>query len=126
MSRKALRIVFLSAWLVATGAVWDVVQLVAWGGMFAQRLETMTVIEAARQTFLPEEKCNLCLAVEDGKRSRDEAAGIGGDSAGKAPLVIPASVRVAVTPPAGVSTLHLEPGLAGARREAPPLPPPRV
>lgn len=127
MSRKTLHVIFLSAWLVATGGVWDLVQVAAWGGMFAQRLENMTVLEAARQTFLPDQKCNLCLAVEDGKRTQEESAGVaGGEFSSKAPIVIQSTGRVAVNPPDGVSTMRVEPGHASYRRETPPLPPPRA
>ena len=73
MNRKFLHILFLSAWLVATGGIWDLVQVAAWTGMITTRLETMSVGEAVQQTFLPDAKCNLCLAVEDGKRAQDES-----------------------------------------------------
>jgi hypothetical protein len=127
MSARLLRILFLSAWLVATGGVWDLVQVVAWGNMFSSRLATMSVREAAQQTFLPEAKCNLCLAVEDGKRAQDESAGAtGGDISSKTPIVFNAVVPFSVNPPGGVSRVWVEPGYASYRREVPPCPPPRT
>lgn len=127
MSRKFLHLTFLSAWLLASGGVWDIVQVVAWGRMFSHRLDTLPALEAARQTFLPGEKCNLCLAVEDGKKAQGESAGAAGtDFSSKVPLVIPAVTCVRVNPPDGVSRVRLEAGYARSWREVPPLPPPRV
>lgn len=127
MNRKSLHILFLSAWLIATGGIWDLVQVVAWTGMVSTRLDTMSVQEAVQQTFLPEAKCNLCLAVEDGKKAQDESkAATGGDVSSKTPIVFNAPARIAVTPPEGVSRLRLEPGYASYRRDVPPSPPPRA
>ncbi|MEJ1972192.1 MAG: hypothetical protein WDM96_06890 [Lacunisphaera sp.] len=127
MSRKSLHLLFLSAWLVASGGLWDLVQVAAWTGMFATRLETMPVLAAAQQTFQPEEKCHLCRAVEDGKRAQDKSAGtIGGDFSSKAPIIFQALARLSVIPSPAVATVRVKSGFACYRRETPPLPPPRV
>jgi hypothetical protein len=127
MNRRSLHILFLSAWLIATGGIWDLVQVAAWAGMFTSRVQTMSVGEAARQVFLPDAKCNLCLVVEDGKRAQDESKGAtGGDFSSKTPIVFNAPARIKVRPPEGVSRMRLEPGYASYRRDVPPLPPPRA
>ena len=127
MSARLLRILFLSGWLVATGGVWDLVQVLAWGNMFSTRLATMSVREAARQTFLPETKCHLCLVVEGGKRAQDESAGAtGGDISAKTPIVFNSPAQFSVIPPGGVSRVRVKAGYASYRRDVPPCPPPRA
>lgn len=126
MRLRFLHIFFLSAWLVATGGLWDLVQVGAWANMFSNNLTTMTVGEAARQTFLPEGKCRLCLAVEDGKREQDDSPGLASSELSKTVIVFQSQGRVTVVPPDGVTTMRIEADYASYRREVPPLPPPRA
>ena len=53
----------LFAWLCANGSVWDVVQVVAWGKMFASYAQTLSVRQSVRETMDPNKPCSLCLAV---------------------------------------------------------------
>jgi hypothetical protein len=57
----------LLAWLCANGALLDLVQVFAWGRMFAGYTETMNVAAALRATFDPQKPCDLCLHVADAK-----------------------------------------------------------
>ena len=53
----------LFAWLCANGSVWDVVQVVAWGKMFAGYAQTLSFGQSVRETMDPDKPCRLCLAV---------------------------------------------------------------
>ena len=125
MRSKLPRILLLSAWLVATGGVWDLVQVVAWVRMFSLQVSTVSVIEAAKNTFSPEKKCKMCLQVERGKRAQDENGGAFTDLVSKAPVAFQSVGRIVVSPPAAVSARWSETGFACFRREVPPVPPPR-
>ena len=125
MRHKLPRILLLSAWLVATGGLRDLVQVVAWVRMFSSEIASASVLEAAKDTFSAEKKCKLCLLVERGKRAHDETSGTFTGMTSKAPVVFPSVARIIVGPPAGVSAWWRESGFACFRREVPPVPPPR-
>lgn len=55
------------AWLCANGAVWDVVQVVAWGRMFSVNTGSMDLSTALRETFNPKRACALCVGVYQAK-----------------------------------------------------------
>jgi hypothetical protein len=57
----------LLAWICANGAIWDVVQVVAWTRMFAEHARELPVGEALRETFDPAKPCAICLAVAKAK-----------------------------------------------------------
>ena len=50
----------LLAWLCANGAVWNVVQLVAWAKMFHDNSQVMPATEALDVTFNGSKPCALC------------------------------------------------------------------
>ncbi len=58
----------LTAWLLATGSQWDVVQVIAWGRMFTGYVRTMSVGQALEQTFDADKPCALCCAVSRAKQ----------------------------------------------------------
>lgn len=125
MPARSQLITLLVAWLLATGVQWDAIQVFGWGRMIVTSARTETLLAAVRQTFSPGEMCGVCCAVQDAKREQQDqaAAGMGGD---KAPLVLQgvASVSVSVPPPQGTVPQDALP--CHARREAPPVPPPRA
>lgn len=51
------------AWACAQGAIWDVVQMVAWARMFANNAQTMPVATALATTFDGSRPCELCTGV---------------------------------------------------------------
>jgi hypothetical protein len=55
------------AWLCANGAVWDAVQVVAWGRMFSANAGSMDLSTALRETFNPKKACALCVGVHQAK-----------------------------------------------------------
>lgn len=126
MRQKLPRILLLSAWLFATGGVWDVVQVVAWARMFTLEVSSVSALEAAANTFSPEKKCRLCRQVERAKSAQDDTAGAASVMVGKAPIVFQAVARIVVSAPDSAPAWRNEPSAPCSRREVPPVPPPRV
>ncbi len=125
--RRLLSTVALGfAWLCANGAIWDVAQVVAWGRMFANYSETMSMGAALAETLDPAKPCPLCLSVAAAKgKSRSEASLPGGQrDVTKIVLTLQWNEPPVFSPP------RREWGpVAGAtgllRRERVPVPPPR-
>jgi hypothetical protein len=116
----------LLAWLCANGAVWNVVQVVAWAKMFRDYSEVMPAHEALRVTFTGDacELCHVVQAAQDTAREQlPQDAALGGSDR----LLL----ALATTPPVVISAPDFAwPGLvdeAGRlRNDAVPVPPPRV
>ncbi len=72
MRRKLSIGCLLLAWLCANGALLDMVQVVAWGRMFAGYNETMSVGAALRETFDPNKPCELCVGVAEAKETAQQ------------------------------------------------------
>lgn len=131
--RRFSTVVVLFAWLLASGAQWDVLQGFAWGRMIATYSRTMPLDEAVRLTFTPDNLCEVCEFVADSRtRATDTTANgeapAAGDSLAKAkhPLA---------TPPAYVFVFASLPEPEWPRevfsvddhaRSAPPTEPPRA
>jgi hypothetical protein len=62
--RRAVAVASLGfAWLCATGLLWDVMQAVAWGRMFARYARTESAAVALADTLDAGRPCKLCRAV---------------------------------------------------------------
>jgi hypothetical protein len=118
----------LLAWLCANGALWNVVQVVAWAKMLHDYSQVMPAAEAVKITFDGSAPCALCKI---SRHARDAAreqmprdAAPGADEA-KILLLSESIPAVIVTAPD-----FPWPGVADAasstRTEAVPVPPPRV
>ncbi len=118
----------LLAWLCANGAVWNVVQVVAWAKMFHDYSQVMPVAEALELTFDGSAPCDMCTIAQDGQDAtrsqlpRDAALGGGAEKI----LLIADSVPTHewVAPDSVWPGLAHETGLL--RTETVPVPPPRV
>ena len=118
----------LFAWLCANGALWNVVQVVAWAKMFHDYSATMPTAEALELTFDASKPCKLCCiaksAEETARKQLPREAVLGG---GVEKLLLIAECTPAVVVPVpdfnwpGVTD---DTGLI--RKEAVPVPPPRV
>ncbi len=126
--RKRLAITALFvAWLCANGAIWDVMQCVAWGKMFAGYSETMPIAQALRETFDPAKPCDMCGSIAKAKDSTKEhlpQAGQQTDAAKFLLVVHAADTAVFQTDPGEWMALRV-PSLS-ERTDPVPLPPPRV
>lgn len=129
MIRKTSLVLTLAAWLLATGSQWDLVQVFAWGRMFATYSQSLPLGRAVERTFSPETMCSLCHAVAAAKQqqSRDENSLPGGKAAGKILLVFAPRALVFLSPAllcAGLTAAVMVP--LSAERATPPSPPPRT
>lgn len=125
--RKRISIVsLLLAWLFANGAVWDVVQVVAWAKMFRDYSQVMPATEALRLTFNGE-ACDLCDLAQAGQdvarqQSPQDVPSGGADRLLLAYQAVPALVLTA--PEADWPRSTHQSGLW--RADPVPLPPPRA
>ena len=127
MRRRFSLLFTLAAWLFATGSQWDLVQTFAWGRMFATNVQSMSVIEAAKLTFSPEGRCEICVAVSDAKQQQDGTATVpAGKLDAKILLAFEPSPGPIVAAPEFSSWSLSDPVVSSLARSAPPVPPPRV
>jgi hypothetical protein len=126
--RKLSLTCLLIAWLCANGAVWNVVQVVAWAKMFRDYSETMPAEQALKITFDGSAPCNLCHISEKAQEAaRDQLprdAALGG-AMEKILLLSESAPAVVLAAPD-----FMWPGVADVagltRTESVPVPPPRV
>jgi hypothetical protein len=117
----------LFAWLCANGAIWNVVQVVAWVKMYHDYSQVMPAARALQLTFDGSAPCDICKiaqTAQDATRDqlpRDVAPG----ASDKLVLTFQSVAPLVVTAPDSAW-----PGVvndAGLRRTEPvPVPPPRV
>lgn len=118
----------LLAWLCANGAVWNVVQVVAWAKMFHDYSQVMPAAEAIELTFDGTAPCGLCELAQAGQDSarrqlpRDSA--LGGETE-KILLLADFAPACVLNAPAGTWP-GLVPAAGLARTDAVPVPPPRA
>ena len=128
MRRRVSIVALCLAWLFANGAVWNVVQAVAWAKMFHDYSQVMPAARALRITLDGSAPCSLCHAVQKAQDTareqlpRDAALGGGMEKLLLACESAPAVVLAAPD--------FAWPGVVNdagpARTEAVPVPPPRV
>ena len=125
MRRRLSLLTLLTAWLLATGSQWDMVQTLGWGRMIVRYSQTMTLAQAVRLTFTPDNLCGICESVSQAKQQQ-AALPLAPDSQGKLMMVFqPATSVYAPLPVTGQLALG-EPSPQGQGRAQPPVPPPRV
>ncbi len=125
MRRRISLILTLTAWLLATGSHWDLVQTFAWGRMIASYSQTVPLAEAIRLTFTPENMCGVCSAVATAKQESDPAAIPGGKLDGKVLLVFSPVPAPVIAAPSFLSRIFDPSTVPVSERAAPPVPPPR-
>jgi hypothetical protein len=117
----------LIAWLCANGAIWNAVQVVAWGKMIHDYSQVMPMTQALRVTFDGSAPCNLCVITENARDAAHDQlppeAALG--AADKLVLAFhPAAPFVLTAPDSAWPGLVSEAG--GVRPAAVPVPPPRA
>jgi hypothetical protein len=66
--RRHLQVLTLClAWLCANGAMWDAVQVFAWGKMIRDYAQIMSFTQAVKKTFDGSGTCEICAVVDDVK-----------------------------------------------------------
>lgn len=69
--RRAFSITSLClAWLCANGALWDAVQVFAWGKMVHDYSQVMPLAKAIQKTFDGTASCEICAVVDDAKAQK--------------------------------------------------------
>lgn len=74
MRRRIATFAIALAWLLANGGAWDVLQVAAWGKMFAGYAETMPLAAALSATLDPTRPCELCVGIAEAKDEANETA----------------------------------------------------
>jgi hypothetical protein len=125
MRRNLSLIMTLSAWLLATGSHWDLVQTFAWGRMIAAYSQSMSLGDAIKKTFTADNLCGVCEVVNDAKQGQDGSGSGAGKLDHKVQLAFAATPRVVVTAPESAPWLLSERLPRSTLATAPPTPPPR-
>ena len=127
MRRKFSVICLLLAWLCANGAVWNVVQVVAWAKMIRDYSQVRPVAQALQLTFDGSAPCKLCHLAQDGREAASKlppSAALGGGDEKILLIADCAPAPVLVAPEFSWPSVAAATGLS--RTESVPVPPPRV
>ena len=130
--RRFFTVSVLFAWLLASGAQWDLLQGFAWGRMIATYSRTMPLNEAVRLAFTPENLCGLCKMVAEARTLSDIDHGAGD----KTPADAVAKAKAPIAPaPEHLFVFQVLPAPSwpqenfwpeACARPAPPAEPPRA
>ncbi len=126
MRRKLSLITMLTAWLLATGSHWDLVQTFAWGRMIATYSQSMSLAQAVKLTFTPDNLCGVCESVSEAKQHQDTALPSDAKSAGEILLVFQPQPAFFATLPVTGKSIPGEMIPALRDRPQPPVRPPRA
>lgn len=127
MPRRLSLFCLFAAWLCASGAVLDGVQVYAWGRMFMAYSHQMPVEQAAAETMDGTKPCPLCLALRHAREQSQHQQPVANVATDVARLIL-----IAEEPAQLVFTREREPwpalaaSLPTSRVDPVPLPPPRV
>ena len=117
------------AWFAATGAHWDVLQVIAWGRMALNYSETMPLGSAVKKTYAPGSSCPLCRIVSRAKQ-QEQKPGAPLPTEAKALPKIVLYLHENAVPPAPAAILQsyalVESRAISYGRAQPPSPPPKV
>lgn len=111
------------------GGDWAALQTAAWVGMIADYGRSHGVGKAVVMTFDGDHPCAMCRKIEAVKKRQSDSDLPGGnlEKVAKRDPVIPPGKRIDLRPPVFSRFPWQNHHLAvNSRREAPPLPPPRV
>ncbi len=128
MRRTVSTTCLLLAWLCANGAVWNVVQAVAWAKMFHEYSQVMPVTDAISLTFDGSAPCNLCSIAQEAQDTArstlpgDAALGGGADRI----LFVADCTPIAVMAPIATAWPIPTSAAAPSRTSQVPVPPPRA
>ena len=127
MRRKFSLAALLLAWLCANGAVWNVVQVVAWTKMICDYSQVMPANRALQLTFDGSAPCKLCHLAQDGREAARKLPASAALGSGDEKILLMAEYAPA---PGLVAPDFSWPGVADTtgltRTESVPVPPPRV
>ena len=114
------------AWLCANGALWDAMQVAAWGKMLAGYSETMPLTQALRETFDASKPCEMCVGIAKAKNATDKTMPVAEErTAAKFVLAIDSVAPPVFMNDPGKWTTSVQPALPN-RTDPVPVPPPRA
>jgi hypothetical protein len=125
MHSKFTHLLMLTAWLLATGVQWDVVQVLAWGRMFANYARVLPVRDAWELTFAVNGMCDACHAVQDAKQDEAGNPATSVSATAKEPLVFQSPDQIVIVAPTALPWIVVEARMVAHERAQPPTPPPR-
>jgi hypothetical protein len=125
--RKTSIAFLLLAWLCANGSLWEVVQVVAWGKMFARYTQEFSVGDALARTFDASKPCALCKVAQKGHNaaSANEQTPASTGATDKVLLAFHTTAPLVIVAP-DFSWPGVTDDSSLTRTEAVPVPPPRV
>lgn len=127
MRRPLSLVCLLLAWLCAQGAVWNVVQVVAWARMLHEYSQVMPVAQAIQVTFDGSAPCDLCVMTRTAQDTdRDQSPGETLPAAENKLLLSCMTADPFVLTAPDFSWPGLVPEVGLVRTEAVPVRPPRV
>lgn len=115
----------LTAWFIATGAQWDLVQTFGWVRMVANYSRTMPFAAAVQETFSGE-MCGVCKAVQQAKQQETRSTLPGSEPRSKIFMTFQAVPGVVLAKPDTEDWPMRDDARARLDRSPPPTPPPRV
>ena len=126
MSKRIQLIAVLLAWLLSTGAQWDLVQTFGWARMVSKYAQTMSLTEAVKKTFSGE-MCGVCEIVSEAKQQEhDKNVPSVGKMDAKILLVLHPVPEFIFSATESEAWSLSDTSIMSVERGAPPLPPPRV
>ena len=115
----------LILWALATGAHWDALQVIAWARMANEGATERSLGKAFAQAIATEERCSLCIVVQEAKQQAEEQEPLG--SMGDKLLLVWIRPSACVVPAPSAKPLNIRLESVGLRlEEAPAVPPPRT
>jgi len=114
-----------TAWFLATGSQWDIVQTFAWARMMVGYAQTMPLDEAVAQTFDPAKPCPLCLAVSKAKQQQDRSLPPEINLRTKLVMLFQPATKFVAAVHQENAWLRADWNLPTTERPSPPVPPPR-
>jgi hypothetical protein len=117
------RLSVVSMLVVVMGGQWALLQSIGWVGMFLKFSQTEAVSAAIEKTFDGKHPCNICKAVQEGKRSEKKQESQKLET--KLDFICLKQLLALETPPPFACPISSLDDLLG-RTESPPRPPPRA
>lgn len=113
------------AWLCAQGALWDCVQVFAWGKMLHDYSQMMPLEQAIAKTFDGSAPCELCVVVDQARQQETPPSQAPERGSDKVLLALHVAEQL-VTPRPEFSWPEALHRTGEIRTELVPVPPPRV
>ena len=126
MFKRVSSICLLVAWLCASGTLLDTIQAFAWARMFVNYARTMSIGEAAVQTFDPGKPCPICLAVRRAREAEPHQQSAVAPTSVVKTLLVPAQSELFVLPSIKPEWPDPAPVLMSSWHPRVPVPPPRT